>query len=287
MSEHAQARVSAVSDDPLSRFIAVLRRYIPLLHPSLTGPVSEFPQLVDRLWTSATQANLNTMFIEEKRLVLRGIASHVTGQALWTLHDVKQFLHPACGLHFFSPDVLLVLDSETLQVNPIEAGSRLEISECLWLISAILRTASSGYPILESPPEGLVDWVPYRPSETPYLRSAITRNANLLAHNSCFFRQDMNPNDRVRVFHRRIEPAELVGEVSQDSLHTSLDRMMQYADVGTGKDTVRTRLAFFISKVMAFWNVGDAVSLINCVCPPFLDCFSFSLCLRLMFSPMW
>jgi hypothetical protein len=224
--------------------------------------------------------------VEEKRLVLRGIASHVAGQALWTLHDIKQFLHPACGLDFFSPDVLLVLDGDSLQVNPSEAGNRVEISECLWLISAILSTASNCYPVLEPPPEGPVDWVPYRPLENGFLRSPSPRNANVLAQSSCFFREDVNPSDRLYVFHRQIEPIVLVGDASQDSLHTSLDQMMQYADVGTGKDTVRTRLAFFIGKIMAFHQVGDAVSLIDFWLPTFLDCCSFSLCLRLMLSRM-
>jgi len=243
-------------------------------------------QLVDSLWISAIHANPHTAFAEEKRLVLRGIASHVAGQALWTLPDIKRFLHPACGLDFFSPDALLVLDSDVLQANPSEAGARVEISECLWLISGILSTASSGYPLLEPPPEGPVDWVPYRPLQDQFLRSPNPRNANALAQSSCFFRQDTNPSDRLCVFHRQIEPVALVGDVSQDSLRTSLDQIMHLADVGTGKDTVKTRLAFHIGKIMAFQQVGDTVSLIDFLLSAFLDCFSFSLCPRLMLSRM-
>lgn len=191
--------------------------------------------------------------------MLHGIALHVAGQGIWTLHDIKQFLHPACGLTFFSPDVLPELDGNTLQANPSEAGHRVEISECLWLISAILSTASNAYPVLQPPPEGLIDWVPYRPMEGGFVRSPNPRNANDLARSSCFFRRDVNSSDRLYVFHRRIEPVVLVGDPPPDTLHPSLDQMMQYADVGTGKDTVRTRLAFFIGKVMAFQQVGDTV----------------------------
>lgn len=219
--------------------------------------------MVDDLWSSAVGKNRDVQFVEEKRLVLRGIASHVADQSLWTLPDIKNFLRPACGLDFYDSGGLLALDSgDSLQVNPSEAGSRVEISECLWMISAILWTAANGYPTLQPVPEGLVDWLPYRPLGDNFLPTPINRDANTLAQISCYFRNDKNRNDKnpkksSLVFRRQLESVALAGDVSQD---TSLDQMMRYADVGTGKDTVRTRLAFFIGKIMAFQQVGDPVS---------------------------
>lgn len=263
VSTHAQARLSAGLDDRLSRFIIVLRRYFPLLHPSLVGPAHGFPQLVDTLWDAAVRSNPNTAFVDEKRQVLGGIASHVARRALWTAPDIKRFLLSACGLEFYHPDVLLVLDGDSLQVNPSEAVERVEIAESLWLISSILRTTSNERPVLEPLSEGPVDWVPYRPLREAHLRPPNLRSGNILAQNSCFFRQDTNTSNCV--FHRTIEPVALIGDdASRAGPSSSLDQMMQYADVGTGKDTVRTRVAYFIGKIMAFRQLGDSVSLASC-----------------------
>ena len=91
----------------------------------------------------------------------------------------------------------------------------------------------------------------------------------MLVQNLCFFCQDTNPSDRLRVFHCQIESIYFVGDTGSD--RSLLDQMLHFADVGTGKDTVGTRLAFFVSKVLAFWQLGDTVSRISLWLSAILD----------------
>lgn len=250
-------------------FIAVHRRYIPLLHPDLTGPASSFVLLVDRLWVQALRARPNTPLANEKRLMLRGMATFVSTRWLWKYNQLLEWDRAPCGLKFFDPEEFhLVNEAQGTFLKPTPSEYRIDMVECLRFISNTLRMDEGGYPELEQAPEGLVDWIPVRPPPNNALTSPSTRHISAMIHTSRHFRQDVSKSIASIVFHRQVPmdvPIDVTGTqqsvpTGDQPTPTKLSKMMENARLFKLEDTFQTRISFIVSKLMAFYEIGCQVS---------------------------
>lgn len=252
---HRLARVGA-NPEAFDLFLEVHRRYYPMLHPGLRGPVQRFVELVSSLWGDRLALNPNVSNAAQKGLALAGLASYVVTEYPWARADtVASDERIAFGTAFGDPEQI-----SNPRVKPIfiaDSSERLQIFDCLWYISAILATAETEPFNPGLGPERLVCWLHLERFSGGSLVSTKRRITANLAYQSFNFRHE----SAKKIFAFDLSNF-YTSEKSTAPLNNSFSGMKSIAGVGSGEESMRTRVAYFIGKIMAFIQDGEAVSLL-------------------------
>jgi hypothetical protein len=180
--------------DIFTNFTNVLRRSNPLLPPVITGPLKTLSTRLLAHWRSVPKDKVK--FHELKSELLAAFCLHLENLAIFQASRFEPSRSILDGLQFYSSP-----PSRSSGDHPfpnVRRSERLEVAECLYLLTVILSTAEDE-PLVYAMPEGAVRYIPYY--DVPqYLTAPKRGNAASLASAAMFFRLDTRQELHQRVF---------------------------------------------------------------------------------------